>query len=219
MFSALTVDRAGRAWAIGEGTDTLYRWSADGVLDLQVDLSGNVGDGPLCYPGDLAATAAHLFLLDTCNARLLRFDMEDGAFVDERLLSSREGGESYIRLARRGDDLWAACAADFVRLTDLDGALGVAARVPHPRRITIAGYATDGVHHFLGGAGSDVLHVLEGDGAHATSWAGGGDGALRTPGAFDLLSDIDRLSDGSIAVVAVQSEGIVRFRGDLLPAP
>ncbi|MCB9655293.1 MAG: hypothetical protein H6729_14320 [Deltaproteobacteria bacterium] len=82
----ITVDPEGRVYGIYPGQD-LVRWLSDGTLDSSfgtgglVKLDGAYEGTQICFPTSVAATSARIYVSDSCNSRVLSFDV-DGRFVE-----------------------------------------------------------------------------------------------------------------------------------------
>jgi hypothetical protein len=91
-ISGVSLDSTGRVYAIA--AETIGRWLPSGAVDTTFGSSGALsfasgtwGTEAFCYASDMVVSGTHLFVDDSCNARVLRLTL-DGTFVDELDLAS-----------------------------------------------------------------------------------------------------------------------------------
>jgi hypothetical protein len=217
---ALGLDGAGRVYALAQSR--LVRWTAAGQIDRGfgregvLELAGTYDGVALCYGAELDVDAHGLYVIDSCNTRLLRFG-HDGAFVDSLDLAT-DGYTFALHVFRRGDTLWVARSAydngetrtQLTAVSTVPGApmrLGRGVVIPMPLdhfAVTDSGFwATR----------QDDLYRFDATGARVAMWTGGG-GTLLAPttGALGIAKRIALRPDGSVDVISAQSNRIERFR-------
>ncbi|MGZ4273209.1 MAG: hypothetical protein ACXVRP_05535, partial [Solirubrobacteraceae bacterium] len=181
-----------------------------GELALQGDYAGT----PLCYSSDVSADASGFIIVDSCNARVLRFGV-DGAFVDALSLLDTVGLSFALRAERVGGRLWVSGSTfdnashwQLVELTTPVGApMQLAAAHPVSGDVEFFAVATGG---FWVTYGSN-LYRLGADGAQRATWTGIGNGVNSLPGNLGIARRVVTLADGSVAVLSVEGSQIQRF--------
>ncbi len=222
----ITVDPQGRLYAVASWHPAaLCRFAPGGALDAGfgtagcVDLERSVAGREVCNAGAVAADATQVFVLDTCNRRVLRFDAQ-GAEQGDFVLDAADGSvpeallldDAGLWVLQRGTlSLLAAPAAGALRL---ERRSPLAAEIANPH-----GLLRRGARFWTApGLGSGSLLAFDEGGERAAEWfsddwsvAGG------QLGQFDLPQGIAGLSDGSVVVLGAEGASLARFRGELLP--
>ncbi len=215
----LALDGAGHVYALG--ATNLIRWQEDGSLDRsfgnagELALLGTYAGTALCYSSDVAADASGFVIVDSCNARVLRFGV-DGSFVDALSLLDTVGLGFALRVVRLGDRLWVSGAtfsdgASHWQLIELSTPVGapmeLAAAHPVSGDVEFFAVAADG---FWTTYGSN-LYRLGADGTLRATWTGIGNAVTSLPGNLGIARRVDALADGSVTVLSVEGSQIQRF--------
>ena len=212
----ISVDAQGRVYAaLTRDPLRIVRWTAEGALDDSfgdggvVQHDGPLAGQPLCYAGATELGAGGLYLLDTCNERVLRFDRE-GGFIDAVEMSAPRIPSAIM--ATEGD-LWVVQSGALTRLNDdpdaplaieeviafTDGAFNSA------RGLT---RTADGV--FWASDSVGALVAFDADGAILGRWTGGRDDR-DAPGAFHLPQNVIAVDDETVAVLGAAGARIATF--------
>jgi hypothetical protein len=214
----LAVDAQDRAYAVA-GDRQLLRWREDGALDPTfgpVDLTGVVGQRSLCAVGQPVAGPDALYIPDTCNHRVLRFDL-DGRFTGEVQVGHPGGVGVPVHAVHDGQALWVAAQGDLVRVVDTaGGGLAEERRLSFSEPLSVSGLALWPGGGFYVTTQENALAVVAPDGAVLTRWSGGPRGAPYL-GAFNLGRAPLVLGDGAVTVLGVEGATLARFEGALLP--
>ena len=215
----LAVDGAGHVYALG-GTG-LTRWNESGSLDRSfgsagtLDLQGTYAGTALCYSSDVSADASGFVVVDSCNARVLRFGV-DGAFVDALSLPDTVGLGFALRTERVGGRLWVS-GSNFT-----DGAshwqlLEVSTPAGAPMQV-VAAHPVSGDVEFFAVAGDGFwttygsnLYRLDASGAPRATWTGIGNGVTLVPGNLGIARRVVANPDGGVAVLDVEGSTIQRY--------
>jgi hypothetical protein len=192
-------------------------FGADGALALDQTYAGR----PLCYAANVAALPHHIYVLDSCNARLLQLDLS-GAFVAELDLSA---GAEYANVNRAfvsGNRLWVghdtydtmlhhkllsledtsdSVAPSIDRTLSLDSAV---------QNLDAFAVSADGV---WATTGWQELYALDASGTVASLWTGGGR-LLTVPGAISIGRAVAPLGDGRVAVLSVDTAKVEVFAAE-----
>jgi hypothetical protein len=214
----LALDGAGRVYALG-GT-SLTRWHEDGSLDRsfgnngQLGLQGTYAGKALCYSSDVSADASGFVVVDSCNARVLRFGV-DGSFVDALSLLDTAGLTFALRVERVADRLWVSGStftngASHWQLVELSTPAGapmqLVAAHPVSGDVEFFAVAADGFWTTYG----SVLYRLDAAGALRATWTGLGNG-VTLPGNLGIARRVVASADGSVAVLDVEGSAIQRY--------
>ena len=215
----LALDGAGHVYALG-GTN-LIRWNEDGSLDRsfgsagELGLQGTYAGTALCYSSDVSADASGFIIVDSCNARVLRFGV-DGSFVDSLSLLDTVGLAFALRAERVGARLWVSGStftdgASHWQLVELstpaDGSMQLVASHAVSGDVEFFAVAADG---FWTTYGSN-LYRLDTGGALRATWTGIGNGVTIVPGNLGIARRVVASADGSVAVLNVEGSAIERY--------
>jgi hypothetical protein len=220
---SVAADAAGRLYVLSEAA--LRRFDPGGAPDLAFGVGGSVPlDGAfdglaICYAGFLAAGAAGVDVVDTCNDRLLRFG-DDGAFVGAAALpGAGQGGFHFGGVTADASGLWvfqperlALFAAGGAPALDAAGSVPFAGDLGFANRQSVA-RAADGGFWLLD---NDRLFNVSPEGALRGRWLGGA-GQSSLPGAIGVARKVERLGDGSVVVLAADRDALQRFAAELRP--
>lgn len=214
----IAVDHQDRVYAV-TGARQLVRWGADGRLDAgfaPTDLSGVVGSSAFCSVGQPVAGPDALYIPDTCNHRVLRFDL-DGHFTGEVGVGRPGAVGVPVHAAHDGQALWVAAQGDLVRLVDTQsGGLVEDRRLTFSEPLDPSGVVVRPGGGFYVTTQENTLAVVDAGGAVLTRWSGGPRGAPYA-GAFNLGRAPLVLGDGAVTVLGVDGATVARFEGALLP--
>lgn len=218
----MTIDPSGRVYTV-HVWDKLVRWLPDGTVDQGfgaqgvLDLTTQSYDGTsLCSAADIEATPSGLYVVDSCNARLLRLTY-DGGFVSALDLRDTTGVyQIAIRTSWDGASLWVGrerlesgqTQHQLLRILETQGRLSIGQVVT----LDAAGSSLDAFEVTSGGfwiAGSSTLHWMDAGGNRQATWTGAGRYSL--PGALDLAKRIRVLGDGTVAVLSTGTNRIERL--------
>lgn len=219
----ITLDAQGRVYG-AFGDKQLVRWSPDGQLDASfgaggvIKLDGLYDGKPLCYAKSLAATPLGLYVSDSCNVRVLRFDAS-GAFVASVGLllpgiDSGISGDLFYDGARVwvGREMYGVTPMTFflVRLDDtgagptVEQVLRVDASAGRPES-----FAVTATGFWMTDSTARTLHFVDLTGTRVATWSGGG--RVAAPGALDIPKGLTLFPDGSVAVLSVATSRVERF--------
>jgi len=84
MPHGLSIDSEGKVWITDAGREQVYRYSADGKLELTLGTDGVTGDDPVHFgrPTDVAFDGERVLVSDGyLNGRIAIFDRNDGRFL------------------------------------------------------------------------------------------------------------------------------------------
>ncbi|MDX9724211.1 MAG: carbohydrate-binding protein [Myxococcota bacterium] len=217
----ISVDPLRRVYGVDNNNAKLFRLGADGHLDASfgvggvLSLSGNYAGQSICYPGDLEVDANHLFLLDTCNRRLLVFS-HSGSLVTT---VNMPDGSSYVpgALFLASDGLWVVQYDRLHLITSTTpGSFTISRTILLDFELNNVGGLTrtpDG--RFWASHGHAALSVFGEDGELDGRWWGTtGGNASGLSGAFELPHVTELLPDGSVMVLGASGPQLVRFELD-----
>jgi hypothetical protein len=212
------VDEASRILVLRQGQIT--RLLPDGDVDVgfavggTLTLNGTYGARPLCYAANLEFAHGFLYVLDSCNSRALQFDA-DGAYVAELDLAVPGISTNVTRTFDDGRHVWVgrdlfdgSLRHDLVAITD-GATFGLGA--VKPLDLAVANLDAFALQNgeIWATSGWDDLHVLSADtGSAAARWTGG---RWALPGAIHIGRSVVPLSDGSVAVLSVDTGKVERF--------
>ena len=217
----VALDGAGHVYALGSGA--LVRWNEDGTVDAGFGNAGVLAlaaawDGvPLCAAADFAADAAGIYVLDSCNARVLRFSPA-GAFVDALSVASAGASTAYpLHATMHQGRLWVATSwyDDAARASLLEIAVApgapMAVRASHALDFDVDAFAVADDGYWVIHGLTDLEHLDAG--GHVTAiWTGGGRLSLEPAGSLDLAKHVALEADGTIDVLSVDGAHLERFR-------
>ena len=218
----LDLDSNGNVYALG-GT-SLVRWLPTGAIDTSFGANGvlDFGNGTwgtsgVCYPANLAIAGADLFIVDSCNARVLRLTL-GGTFVDELDLAIAGAYTNASRTFVLGDAVWVSrmrgygsdAIRELVRLARSSSHLQVDTTITlDPAASDVDAFAIGANDAWTSDIAGNVRHLDLGGHVLAT-WLGGA-GDLALPGALGIVKHIEPIGPSSIAVLSVDGGQIVYF--------
>ena len=204
------------------------RWLATGELDPSFGANGAVAldqtyaGRPLCYAANVAALPHHIYVLDSCNARILQLDLA-GAFVAELDLAGGDGGYANVNRAFvSGDRLWVGydtydSTLHHQLLSFEDTSDAVAPSIDRTLSLDAAVQNLDAfavsADRVWATTGWQELYALDASGAVSSLWTGGGR-LLTVPGAISIGRAIAPLSDGRVAVLSVDTAKVEVFAAE-----
>ena len=218
----LAIDAQGRVYAVGMD-GTIVRWREGGTIDTSfgssgaLALTGTWGSTSVCNVAAVEATASYLYVLDSCNARVLRLS-QDGAFLGEVNLALPGLFAAVIRAYVRGSSVWVLRTyvdgetqrADLIELDDAGSGAPVARSTValDPAAASAQAFAVTNSEIWVSTSGNALVR-LDRSGAVLGTWLGGGSDFALT-GALDLPSRIEPV-DGGVAVLSWGSNRVERF--------
>ncbi len=220
----LSVDDSERVYALNNGS-AVYRWLATGELDTSfadagtLDLDGSYAGRALCYAANVETLRNYVYITDSCNSRVLRFSF-DGVFEAEIDLSVVDLYTNVSRTFDDGERLWVGVdgfvdgelSHQLVAISDaLDQAPAVVDRIVlDPRVQNLDAFALVPGGGVWATTGWQELYRLDAGGVVQALWTGGGR-ILTQPGAISIARSVTVLSDGSVAVLSVDTARVERF--------
>lgn len=220
----IVVTPEGAVYAIVAWNDkAIFRFGPDGHLDAgfgadgRLDLGGTYDGAPFCYAGAGALGPDHLYVLDTCNARVVRFT-KDGQ-LRGTLAFPQADPSIPAALLHDGTALWVLQAATLHRLEDGPGQpLVIAQSVPLDgvRFNSAQGLVRAADGRFWAGNGQDSLVAFQADGTVEAIWWST-DTTDPLPGQFHLPQGVALLADDSVVVLGAEGARVPRFSPELLP--
>lgn len=219
-LTSFAVDDQDRVYAVGGGRN-LIRWTSAGALDPSFGQGGLVGlDGEfagrtICYTGQLVAGPAALYLPDTCNRRILRFDLQ-GSFQDALDVGVQGRSGVPVHAVYERGALWVASQGDLLRIEGSASGLRLAERVPLSESLSVSGLALDPAQGFWLTTSNNALLRVSDRGEVIARWQGGPRDA-GFEGNFTLARSPLVLPDGTVSVLGVEGARIVRFERVLRP--
>lgn len=220
VWTVATDDRD-RVYAVSPWNDrAIFRYKADGHIDPtfgdagKVDLDAEIEGAPFCYAGDIVANAHHVYVVDSCNSRIVRFGLDgrpDGAAtVGDDAMGMPSA------LWHDADGLWVLHARALTRLVDTaTQPLRVESSVTLANGFefnSAAGLARTGDGTFWAGDGMGRLVALTSGGDILASWWGG----VRTlAGGFELPRTVVALPDDTVAILGAAAGRFARFSAEL----
>lgn len=218
----MAIDASGRVYTT-HVWDQLVRWLPDGTIDQRfgaqgvLNLAAQTYDGTsLCSAADIEATPSGLYVVDSCNVRVLRLS-EDGTFLSALDLRDSTGAyQVSTRTVWDGASLWVGrerheagrTQHQLLRIVETQGRPSVGQVI----NLDLAGSSLDAFQVTAAGVwvgDSNSLHWLDLHGTRQATWTGAG--AYAQPGALDLVQRVRVLSDGTVAVLSTGTNRIERF--------
>ena len=196
----------------------LTRFTLDGELDSGFGDQGHISletsfDGEeLCYAGSLACNAEHIYLLDTCNERVIRFNTQ-GTF-DGALNLPDNDWTIPSGIYRDEDGLWVLQARTFHKILDsTDGPMTIENSVTLSDDYNFnsaQGLVRSSDGNFWAGNAAGSLVTFDENGNILASILGGR-GAIDLNGAFHLPQGVILVDDSSVAILGAEGARLARF--------
>lgn len=215
----VAADGAGHILAIGGSS--LLRWREDGALDRgfgdggRLELARQWAGVALCWPSHLSADASSVLVVDSCNARVLRFD-HAGALLEALPLGAGVWHQVEGTF-RAGERVWVARIAYFdeqnqAELVELAVRPGAPLEVVGTRRLPpgyLSAFAVDAGGAWV--ASGDDVHRVDLDGSRIATYTGGGGLPGAPRGGLGIVRRLALVPGGGVEALSVQSARIVRL--------